>query len=57
MEFLVEFDVHVPDGTPEAEIEGRVSAEVAASGEPAREQHLVRLWRPPTAAAENGEAR
>ncbi len=28
MEFLVRFDVHIPDGTPEAEVEARTSAEV-----------------------------
>jgi len=33
MEFLVEFDVRVPEGTPEAEIERRVSDEAAASAD------------------------
>ncbi len=46
-----------PEGNPEAEIERRVSAEVAASAEPAREGHLMRLWKPPTAAGENAGAR
>ena len=30
MEFLVEFDIRVPGGTPEAEVEQRISAEAAA---------------------------
>jgi len=30
MEFLVEFDIRIPDGTPEAEVEHRESAEAAA---------------------------
>jgi muconolactone delta-isomerase len=46
MEFLVEFDVRVPEGTPEAEIEQRVSDEAAASADVT----LVRLWKPPTGA-------
>jgi len=50
MEFLVEFDIHVPEGTPEAEVEQRASAEVAAAAELARHGHLVRLWRPSLAA-------
>ncbi len=57
MEFLVEFDVHVPEGSQEAEIEQCVSAEAAASAELAREGHLMRLWKPPTAAGENAGAR
>ena len=31
MEYLVEFDVTVPDGTPEPEIEERAGAEAAAA--------------------------
>ena len=52
MEFLVEFDIHVPEGTPEAEIEQRASAEEAAAVELARDGHLVRLWKPPVRAGE-----
>ena len=54
MEFLVEFDLHVPLGTPESEITQRYGAEAAASANLAREGHLVRLWRPPM---EPGERR
>jgi len=52
MEFLVGFDVTIPDGTPESEVEKRASAEAAAAARLAREGHLVRLWRPPVAPGE-----
>jgi muconolactone delta-isomerase len=52
MEFLVEFDVCVPDGTPEAEIEARSSAEASAAAALANDGHLIRLWRPPTVPGE-----
>ena len=52
MEFLVEFELDVPDGTPDSEVEERVSAEAAASAALAREGHLERLWRPPAGPAE-----
>jgi muconolactone D-isomerase len=47
MEFLVEFDLHVPKGAADTEVIERVNAEAAASAELGREGHLVRLWRPP----------
>jgi len=53
MEFLVEFDVHLPEGTPEAEVGQLVAAEATAAAGLAREGHLVRLWKPQTARAEN----
>lgn len=52
MEFLVEFHSHIPDGTPESEVNARYTAEAEASAELAREGHLIRLWRPPTAPGE-----
>ena len=52
MEFLVEFEFTIPDGTPDSEVEERVSAEGAASAALAREGHLERLWRPPVAPGE-----
>jgi muconolactone D-isomerase len=52
VEFLVEFDLHVPVGTPESEVNQRVSDEAAASAELGRDGHLVRLWRPPVAPGE-----
>jgi muconolactone delta-isomerase len=53
MEFLVEFDVTIPDGTPEAERDERLDAEAAAAAELYRMGTLVRLWRPPAAAGES----
>jgi muconolactone D-isomerase len=52
MEFLVEFDVHVPDGAPTAEVERRTNAETVAAGKLADQGHLVRLWKPPVAPGE-----
>ena len=54
IEFLVEFDLQVPRGTPESEVSDRVQAESAAAAELADEGHLVRLWRWPR--AEDGVA-
>jgi muconolactone D-isomerase len=45
MEFLVEFDVNVPDGTPESEVEDRERAEASAARRLAEKGHLVRVWR------------
>jgi muconolactone D-isomerase len=53
MEFLVGFDVTIPDGTPESEVRERVSAEAIAAAGLARQAHFVRLWRPPVARAES----
>jgi muconolactone D-isomerase len=52
MEFLVEFDLHIPEGTAESEVTERVNAEAAASAALGREGRLVRLWRPPAAPGE-----
>ena len=47
MEFLVEFELEVPVGAPDAEVEQRQRAESAAAAELAEDGHLVRLWRRP----------
>ena len=52
MEFLVEFAVGVPVGTPAAEVEALYRAEATAAAKLAADGHLVRLWRPPTAPGE-----
>jgi muconolactone delta-isomerase len=52
MEFLVEFNLHIPEGTPEAEVKRRVGAEAAATARLAREGHLARVWKPPVAPGE-----
>ena len=49
MEFLVEFEVDVPAGTPDAEVEHHQRAESAAAAQLAVDGHLVRLWRRPLA--------
>jgi muconolactone D-isomerase len=49
IEFLVEFDLQVPAGTPESEVRDREQAESAAAAELGAEGHLVRLWRWPRA--------
>ena len=47
MEFLVEFEVEVPAGTPDAEVEQHLRAESAAAARLAEDGRLVRLWRRP----------
>jgi len=47
VEFLVEFDVAIPDGTPEPVIKARVAAEATAAAGLARRGHLLRLWTVP----------
>src|SRR3954447_6273007 len=49
MEFLVEFEVNVPDGTPVSEVKDRESAEASAAAELVNEGHLVRVWNRPVA--------
>ena len=52
MEFFVEFEVNVPDGTPESEVEERDKAEASAAAKLVDEGHLVRLWKRPVAPGE-----
>jgi len=47
MEFLVEFELDVPPGTPAADVEQRQREESAAAAELADDGHLVRLWKRP----------
>jgi muconolactone D-isomerase len=47
MEYLVEFAVDVPAGTPESEVEERQEAEAVAAGTLADQGHLLRLWKAP----------
>jgi muconolactone delta-isomerase len=44
MEFLVQFELNIPDGVPESDVEDRERAEAAAAETLAGEGHLVRLW-------------
>ena len=45
MQFLVEFEVEVPNGTPASEVEERTRAEASAAARLVDEGHLLRLWR------------
>ena len=47
MEFLVEFELDVPEGTAESEVEGRNKAESSAAAKLAAEGHLARVWTRP----------
>jgi muconolactone D-isomerase len=49
MEFLVEFEVRVPEGVPASEVEVRKTAEASAAARLVDKGHLVRLWKPPAA--------
>ena len=52
MEFLVEFEVNIPVGTPESEVEAREGAEASAASKLVEEGHLLRLWKPQVAPGE-----
>jgi len=45
MDFLVEFEVNVPEGTPESEVTAREEAESAAAAKLVDQGHLIRLWK------------
>ncbi len=45
MEFLVQFELNIPGGVAEAEIEDRQRAEAAAARGLASEGRLIRLWK------------
>jgi muconolactone D-isomerase len=47
MEFLVNMITHVPEGTPESEVEETKAREAVRAGELAAQGHLLRLWKPP----------
>jgi muconolactone delta-isomerase len=53
MEFLVEFEVNVPDGAATSEVETRKSAEATAAARLVRAGHLIRLWNTRTAHGES----
>ncbi|MEA2150721.1 MAG: hypothetical protein QOD69_2551, partial [Solirubrobacteraceae bacterium] len=52
MDFLVAFDIDVPDGTPRPALDERLAAEAAAAARLVDEGHLLRVWRRP---AEHGD--
>ena len=52
MDFLVEFEINVPDGTRESEVENREHAEASVAAKLVNEGHLLRVWKRPVAAGE-----
>jgi muconolactone D-isomerase len=44
VEFLVEFEVSIPEGVPRSEVEGREHSEAEAAAKLADEGHLARIW-------------
>jgi muconolactone D-isomerase len=53
MEFLVDFQVNVPDGTPESEVKDRERAEASAAARLVDDGHLLRVWKRPVAGGES----
>jgi muconolactone delta-isomerase len=47
MEYLVTMTTHVPEGTPDEDVQEIRRREAARSRELAAQGHLLRLWRPP----------
>jgi muconolactone delta-isomerase len=47
MEFLVEFEMNVPDGIPQSEVSEREEAEASAAARLTADGHLLRVWRRP----------
>jgi muconolactone delta-isomerase len=47
MQYLVSMTTHVPDGTPEQEVDEVKAREAAHSAELAAQGNVLRLWRPP----------
>jgi muconolactone D-isomerase len=46
MEYLVDFTITVPDGTPPSELEERTTGEGARVAELAQQGHALRVWKP-----------
>jgi muconolactone D-isomerase len=45
MDFLVDFEINVPEGTPEAEVTAREDAESIAAAKLVDQGHLLRVWK------------
>jgi muconolactone D-isomerase len=45
MEFLVEFEIRVPEGTPPSEVRAREQAEATAAAALVDGGHLARVWK------------
>ena len=53
MEFLVDFQIDIPDGTPASEVEARERAVASAAARLVGDGHLVRVWKRPVADGES----
>ena len=47
MEYLVEFELQIPVGTPDSAVSSRHAAEAVAAANLAEHGHLIRLWKTP----------
>jgi muconolactone delta-isomerase len=52
MEFLVEFEIKIPEGPTESEVRDREDAEADAAAKLVEEGHLVRVWKLPVGSGE-----
>jgi muconolactone delta-isomerase len=52
MEFMVEFEIKMPEGTTESEVKDREDAEADAAAKLVEEGHLIRVWKLPVEAGE-----
>jgi muconolactone delta-isomerase len=52
MEFLVEFEIKMPEGTTESELKDREDAEADAAAKLVEEGHLIRVWKLPVEAGD-----
>ena len=46
MEYLIDFTIDIPDGTPATDVDQRAQAEADRVGVLATEGHVLRVWRP-----------
>jgi muconolactone D-isomerase len=46
MEYLVDFTIDIPDGTPPDDVDRRSKAEAERVAALSREGHVTRVWRP-----------
>jgi muconolactone D-isomerase len=53
VEFLVEFEVNVPEHTSKSEVTERETAEAAAAAKLVDEGHLLRVWKRPVGRGES----
>jgi muconolactone delta-isomerase len=53
MDFLVEFEISVPEGTPKSEVTAREDAESAAAAKLVDQGHLLRVWKRDVAPGES----